>query len=820
MKKIGRFEVVRELGRGAQSVVYLCNDPHLQREVAIKTLHFVEADRRLSAHLLAEARMVSKLRHTNIVPIFEAGEQDGDPYLVFEYIAGESLAQVLRKGPLDSIRGATILAPVLDALAEAHGQSIIHRDLKPSNIIIDSKGAPRVMDFGIAMRAAGKPNGEAGKNQTLMGTLPYMAPEYVRDRTSDERSDIYAIGLVLIEMLAGQRVRLATSVPAMLASITEQPVRLKEEWAIDERMAAIALKAVDPEPAKRYQDAAQMAQALRDYVNPPDALSDGEVGSGREKQEAVVDFLLRRMRHKTDFPALSDSVTAINRITNSDKESINRLSNTILRDYALTAKILRLVNSPVYRQSGGGTISTVSRAVVVLGFDAVRNIALTLVMFEHLKDKANAAQIKESFLKANLSGLLGRDIGLKMSLRETEEVFICAMFHDLGRLLVQFYFPDEVEEIRRLSMQKECSQEAAAYQVLGTSFGELGATIARYWGFPESMVESMRPMPPGVVKKPATRDAMVHLVACFSNELCDSIANTPPEERAKAMKQISDRFAAGVRLPDGQFKELMQKAVGELEQIAISLQINLKQSQFVRQALAWGGGVAHLAGAGSQAEDGADGSDWTRSVMMGVGSPEGAGFAALQEGAQDAADGARVSPDGNVPEDAQATLAAGIQDISNSLVDDFSLNDVLRIILETMYRAMRFDRVLLCVRDAKTNSMMGRFGFGADTGEMVPHFRFSLAGDTDVFRAAALKGIDLIISDINDPNIGDRIPEWYRSKVPAETFVLFPLILKGTPVAMIYCDRRHAGDIMIPPQVLSLLKTLRNQALLAIKQGR
>ncbi|MBI3523453.1 MAG: protein kinase [Betaproteobacteria bacterium] len=89
-QRIGRFEILRELGRGAQSIVYLCNDPHLQREVAIKTLHFAEADRRDSQSLLAEARTVSKLRHSNIVPIFEAGEQDGDPYLVFEYVEGGS----------------------------------------------------------------------------------------------------------------------------------------------------------------------------------------------------------------------------------------------------------------------------------------------------------------------------------------------------------------------------------------------------------------------------------------------------------------------------------------------------------------------------------------------------------------------------------------------------------------------------------------------------------------------------------------------------------------------------------------------------------
>lgn len=167
----------------------------------------------------------------------------------------------------------------------------------------------------------------------------------------------------------------------------------------------------------------------------------------------------------------------------------------------------------------------------------------------------------------------------------------------------------------------------------------------------------------------------------------------------------------------------------------------------------------------------------------------------------------------------QSILTAGIQDISNSLVDDFSLNDVLRIILETMYRAMGFERVLLCLRDAKTNTMVGRFGFGADTSEIARHFRFSLSAQSDVFQVAAQKGVDLIISDINEANIRSRIPDWYRSRMAAETFVLFPLVIKGTPVAMIYCDRRRAGEIKIPERELNLLRTLRNQAVLAIKQA-
>ena len=151
--KIGRFEIVRELGRGSQSVVYLAHDPHLQREVAIKTLHFSQPDPQKNQQLLAEARIVSQLRHPNIVPIFEAGEEGGDIYLVFEYVAGSNLGDYLATGGrLSPVKAIAIMLPVLDAIAHAHSAGIIHRDLKPSNILIDQQGLPRVMDFGIAAR--------------------------------------------------------------------------------------------------------------------------------------------------------------------------------------------------------------------------------------------------------------------------------------------------------------------------------------------------------------------------------------------------------------------------------------------------------------------------------------------------------------------------------------------------------------------------------------------------------------------------------------------------------------------------------------------
>ncbi|HUW36760.1 MAG TPA: HDOD domain-containing protein [Rhodocyclaceae bacterium] len=798
--RIGRFEIRSELGRGAQSIVYLGFDPHLQREVAIKTMHLGAAGAAQSVRLMAEARTVSKLRHANIVPIFEAGEEDHDPYLVFEYVAGRDLGQLLRaEGALPPPLAAELMMAVLDALGHAHQHGIIHRDLKPSNILIDAGGLPRVMDFGISVGVSEDQLIEA--QEGLLGTPAYMAPEYVRERAVSTGSDIYAAGLVLLELLTGRRAIEGGSAREVLARVVGTALSLPANAAIDERLGDIILKACAPDPEARYASAGVMRRALSAYLegggsgNAPPAESGGDAG-----KPSTLDFLLRRMRHKTDFPALSDSVAAINRLTASEKESINHLSNAILKDFGLTNKILRLVNSAYYRQTGGGTISTVSRAVVVLGFDAIRNIAITVLLFEHLQNKGNAGQLKEAFLRANFSGLLARDMSAKTMPRESEEAFVCALFYGLGRLLAQYYFPEEMEEVLKVMQQKQCGDEVAAAKVLGISFEDLGIGIARSWGFPRAIVASMRRLPDGPVKKPATREEMLHVMAGFANELCDAIAGAPTEDRRKVMMRVGERYSSSLLFSDQQLQETLETSLGELTQVAAILRVNLKQSPFVRQIKSWSGG-----GQAQQAEADAGSLDGT--VILGAGATLEAAEAALAEEA------------GPARGDAQTILAAGIQDISNSLVEEASLNDILRITLETMYRAMGFSRVLLCLRDAKRNQMVGRFGFGVDAGEVVRNFRFSLGFSPDVFHAAISKGLDIFISDVADPKIKARIPAWYTRHVPAQTFVLFPLIIKGNPVAMIYCDRDRAGEISIPEKELSLLKTLRNQALLAIKQA-
>ena len=795
-KSVGRFEIRRELGRGAQSVVYLAWDPQLEREVAIKTLHFARTDARRNEALFTEARSVSRLRHPNLVPIFDVGEEAGDPYLVFELVNGPNLAELIaREGRIAPAHAADLMRQVLDALALAHAAGIIHRDLKPSNILIDPQGRPRVMDFGIATRLDAA---DAEKQQPgISGTLNYLPPEYLDGGQVGERTDIYAAGLVMIEMLSGQPWVRAETPAAIIHQILNRPVALPADLRIDNQLAGIVLAACAADPALRTPSAAGMKSQLDDYLGAAATPID-VAGAVETRKKDTLEFLMRRMKHKKDFPALSDSVSAINKLTRSDKESINMLSNTILKDYGLTNKILRLVNSAYYRQSGGGAISTVSRAVIVIGFDALRNIALTVLLFEHLQDKGSARELKEAFLRANLAGTLARAASKQFMAREAEEAYVCGLFHSLGQLLAQFYFPEEVAEIRKVMLQRNFTAEVASAQVLGLSFSDLGIGIARHWGFPPGLINSLRPLPEGVIRKPATHDEALRVVAGFASEVCNSIASLPKEQRDEATRATRERFGSAMRFSDHQLQAVLETSLEELGELATILHVNLTQSPFVRHVRAW-------TGERREAPLSEEAKALDRSLLGDTVLSE------LTEAGESNGDG--------LPDAAQDILAAGIQDISNSLVDEFSLNDVLRITLETMYRGMGFQRVLLCLKDPKTASMAGRFGFGADTNDMARQFRFPLGEAPNVFQLALAKGVDIIITDIDDSKIAGKIPDWYRKIALARTFVLLPLLIKGNAVGLIYCDRDKAGSIVIPEKELSLLKTLRNQALLAIKQS-
>jgi HD-like signal output (HDOD) protein len=538
---------------------------------------------------------------------------------------------------------------------------------------------------------------------------------------------------------------------------------------------------------------------------------DEQTGPGTAAGQSALDILLRRMQAESDFPALSEAISDINRIASSDREGVNELSNHILKDFALTNKLLKLANVAFYNQVGGGSISTISRAVVVLGFDAVRSIALSLILFDNLENKAHAQQLKEEFVKVLYAGMLARAIADTAQVKDVEEAFIGAMLHKLGRMLAMFYFPEEMALVLQRVETEGLNDARVSTEVLGVSFENLGIGIARSWGFPDPLVQSMKNLPDGKIRKGASNVERLRALAGFANELCEIVLETPDEDRNMALGRLAARFGDTVPVTVELLSGMMEKSMQDIAQFARVVNVNLKHSDFAKQASKWASMAAPPGTASAQGATKDAPPDALTALNANV-LHEPAPAIELDAGAGDKLE--------RTPEEIQTILASGLQDVGNSLIDDsISINDILRMILETMYTGMGFEHVVLCIKDGRRNNMCGKFGFGDDVQRLVKAFDFSLAGQPDVFLVALQNNADILISDIDDPKIATRIPAWYRQHVSARTFVLFPVIVKGKPVGLIYADRPHSGDITIPEKELSLLKSLRNQAVLAIRQS-
>ena len=797
---VGRFELRRILGQGAQATVWLAFDPRLEREVAVKLLRGETTNPSVGDHpWLQEARHVSRLKHAHIVPVYEADTHQGQPYLVFEYVAGRTLSEHVKKlGAMSPRQAIPLMLGVLDALHTAHAHGVVHRDLKPSNILVDAAGFGRVMDFGIAARVQGE--SQAGSAAVLSGTPGYMSPEAADGARPAPSMDIFAAGLVLAELLCGKALVAEKDPYRALYRIAHEDLQLPPNLSseVDDALRAIVQRALARDPTLRHSSAAAFRDALQGWLSPQAVHS--ETGDATKGNSGTLEFLLRRMRHKSDFPAMSDSVGRIQRVANSENESLGSLSAEILQDVALTNKLLRMVNTAHFSHAGGGGISTVSRAVALVGFAGIRNMALSVVLLEHMQDKTHAVILKEEFLRSLMAGSLATE--LCPVAREGEEAFISAMFQNLGRLLTEFYFPEEARQIRNAvtasaaTVKGANAEEIAAAGVLGLSFEDLGLGVAKTWGLPDSLQKTMRKPqgepPPQMPSVPAERQRWLAL-AC--NDMADAMIKTDGPARNKAVTELAKRYAAtlGVKPKDIETAavEAQQKLAAMANAMGLQMHKNSKASSLLQM---------------------------DESALADTSADSLTPHALQATQAETASTGEAQNRLGSTAPAADV-LAAGIQDITNSMVENFKLNEVLRMILETMFRALAFRRIVFCLRDPKTNMLTGRFGLGDNAASIAQAFKVSLNPTSDLFTAICLKGMDTLISDTSAGTVGARLPQWYRKEVNAPCFLLLPLQMKGATFALIYADKGQAGDMALGEKELSLLRTLRNQGVMAFKQA-
>jgi eukaryotic-like serine/threonine-protein kinase len=260
----GRYRLEAKLGSGGMSTVYLARDQTLDRQVAVKVMHreMSEQPEQLE-RFRQEARAVAKLSHPNVVSVIDAGEEDGGhPYIVFEYVEGETLKQrIARDGALDPQEAIAYAIEIARGLSIAHARRMVHRDIKPQNILIDAEGRAKLTDFGISRQLEQDGMTATGR---VLGTTDYVAPEQAMGRGADPRSDIYSLGVVLYEMLIGQVPFHADSqVGVAMKHVNEElPDVQRRRPEVSAAVALVVERSTAKDPAERYQQVGEMIDDL------------------------------------------------------------------------------------------------------------------------------------------------------------------------------------------------------------------------------------------------------------------------------------------------------------------------------------------------------------------------------------------------------------------------------------------------------------------------------------------------------------------------------------------------------------------------------
>ena len=322
-EKVGKYVIVKEVGRGSTGVVYLSHDPYYRRDVAIKVYNIEAADeeraRVTRKMFLSEAHMVGMLQHPNILPIFDAGEENGRYYVVTEHVHGARTLAVYCKPdnllPIDDV--VEILYKCAKALHYAHSRGVIHRDIKPSNIMLTQANDVRIIDFGIALVA----DSDISRIEGIAGSPSYMSPEQVQSADITNRSDLYSLGAVMYELLTGFRPFRGGNLSKLLHQIvyaTPQPIHvLRPE--IPEELENVVARSLQKDPAKRYRNGLEFAA---DLTRVHQRLREGYAKLDRQEQFSI----LRTLKFFHDF---------------SQAEIMEVLRASQWQDYALGDEIVK-----------------------------------------------------------------------------------------------------------------------------------------------------------------------------------------------------------------------------------------------------------------------------------------------------------------------------------------------------------------------------------------------------------------------------------------------------------------------------------------------
>lgn len=502
--------------------------------------------------------------------------------------------------------------------------------------------------------------------------------------------------------------------------------------------------------------------------------------------------VLLKIRRISDLPAMADTIDLINKLKTVEDSTISELANIILKDYSLTTKLLKVVNSVHYSQAG--EVTTVSRAIFLMGIEHVKNIALTLMLFDNLKKNSAYTTVVDVIVQALWSGIIAQKLVHDLNFVEEEEAFICALLHPLGKILVAFSMPEKIAEIRELSVQKGITEDQAAASVLEISFEDIGTTIAAEWNYPQAIVQSMRNTPGADLGPHAGTYEKLSMVATLSNDVSNALAaDSGNEEKTARIKQLLGSTRGHLKVKDS-IGDMIKTSSQSLSELAGALNLDVHKSRFCRNLEA-------LSETEASPRTDADVLEFKTDALKTIDT---------------------LFEKDEREENPESIFSRGIQDINNSMLQPYALNDIIQIALETMYRGMKnvqISRALFFVRNPKKPLMEIRLGFGTEIERIKRSLVVEIGDAKDIFNLAISQDSDLIIKDSGSPEIRRFIPDRYKDSVSAAVYlILLPISVNRKNIGLFCLEGQQPGFGDISREYFNYLRILRDQTVLAIRQ--
>ncbi|MES2153109.1 MAG: HDOD domain-containing protein [Pseudomonadota bacterium] len=494
--------------------------------------------------------------------------------------------------------------------------------------------------------------------------------------------------------------------------------------------------------------------------------------------------LMTKVCGDEDMFALGTSVARVVQMASSEDQGTHDLAYYVLSDVALTQRILRLSNTAQYRTASGTSVTTISRAISLLGFDNVKTTALAMLLVDALSNSAHAQSVRVELEAALCASLVGREMARHSFYQGAEEASIGALFKNLGPLLVASHEHERYREINALMVSGKHTIGQASQMILGCSYDALSEAVMAEWKIPEVIVRTMTSLPSGVQKVAANRGEWMRQVASFGADVARLLARSANPAATNEARALLTRYGAALNLDPEQFDSLLVTVQDGMSSLLQSMNMRA-QSKVEAPAVHEGDGLPNV-------------------LLLATMNDSDAG----QEGAH---------PSGK-PHNARELLLAGVQEVTQMRASGQSkVNELILAVLETLYRSMGFRFATVCLKDARSGQFRARVAFGEDHVARQAGFVFSMTPTRDLFHLAMENDADLMIADSRSPKIRDLLPAWHRTLLPdAQSFIVLPLVVGKVQLGLFYADRTLPAPEGVPPDETSLIKALKNQVLVAL----